>query len=80
MESLLSTSPLMVAKAPDMDLMGCIDYFLDRCVDEEGKVAASFKEMPVGQLLRGGCNQHTLSPDDMSVLRFKAKGCLKVYG
>ena len=33
MESLLSTSPLMVAAAPDMDLMGCVDYFLDRCVD-----------------------------------------------
>ena len=33
MESLMSTSPLMVKAAPDMDLMSCVDYFLDRCVD-----------------------------------------------
>ena len=35
MESLLSTSPLMVAAAPDMDLMSCIEHFLEHCTDDE---------------------------------------------
>merc|ERR1719182_1057998 len=35
MESLLSTSPLMVAAAPDMDLMSCVEYFLEHCVGDD---------------------------------------------
>ena len=78
MESLLSTSPLMVAAAPDMDLMSCVEYFLDRCVDDEGKVAPKFAEMPVGNLLRGGWKQHVLTVADIPHLHGKAKKCLKV--
>ena len=78
MESLLSTSPLMVAAAPDMDLLSCVDYFLDHCVDDEGQIAKRFAEIPVGRLLRGGCNQHTIGPTDMPALRSKAEKCLKV--
>ena len=78
MESLLSTSPLEVAAAPDMDLMSCVDYFLDHCVDDEGKMAKSFAEMPVETLLRAGCNQHTLDPADIPKLREKAKRSLQV--
>ena len=78
MESLLSTSPLMIAAARDMDLLGCIDYFLDHCVNDEGQIAKRFVEMPVGRLLRGGCNQHTIGPADMPALRSKAEKCLQV--
>ena len=78
MESLLSTSPLMVAAAPDMDLMSCVDYFLDRCVDDEGKIAKRFAEMPVGNLLRGGWKQHVLTAADIPYLHGKAKKCLRV--
>ena len=78
MESLLSTSPLMVAAAPDMDLMSCVDYFLDRCVDNEGKIAPKFAEMPVGNLLRGGWKQHVLTAADIPQLHGKAKKCLQV--
>ena len=78
MESLLSTSPLMVAAAPDMDLMSCVEYFLDRCVGDDGEIAKRFAQMPVGQLLRAGCTQHTLGPADIPKLRDKAKRCLKV--
>ena len=78
MESLSSTSPLMIAAAPDMDLLGCIDYFLDHCVNDEGQIAKRFSQMPVGKLLRGGCNQHTIGPADMPVLRSTAEKCLGV--
>ena len=64
MESLLSTSTLMVAAAPDMDLLSCVGYFLDRCVNDEGQIAKIFAQMPVGRLLRSGCTQHTLGPAD----------------
>ena len=50
MESLLSTAPLMVAAAPDMDLMSCVNYFLDRCTDDNGELAERFAQMPVGRL------------------------------
>ena len=78
MEALSSTSPLMIAAARDMDLLACIDYFLDRCVNDEGQIAKRFVEMPVGRLLRGGCNQHTIGPGDMPALRWKAEKCLEV--
>ena len=78
MESLLSTSPLMVKAAPDMDLMSCVDYFLDHCVDNEGKIAPKFAEMRVGNLLRGGSKQHVLTTADIPFLRGKAKKCLQV--
>ena len=78
MESLLSTSPLMVAAAPDMDLMSCVDYFLDRCVGENGEIAKSFAQMSVRTLLRDGGNQHTVGPGDIPELRVKAKACLQV--
>ena len=78
MESLLSTSPLMVAAAPDMDLMSCVEYFLEHCVGDDGEIAKRFAQMPVGQLLRAGCTQHTLGPADIPKLRDKAKRCLKV--
>ena len=78
MESLLSTSTLMVAAAPDMDLLSCVGYFLDRCVNDEGQIAKRFVEMPVGRLLRGGCNQHTIGPADMPALRSTAEKCLGV--
>ena len=77
-EVLLSTAPLMVAAAPDMDLMRCVDYLLDRCVDAECKIATRFVQMPVGRLLRGGCNQHEVKPFDIAHLRSKTKKCLQV--
>merc|ERR1711939_910370 len=77
MESLLSTSPLMVAAARDMDLMACIDYLVKRCVDDEGQLANGFVEMPVGRLLRPGCSQHVLTAADIPKLRGKAKKCLQ---
>ena len=79
MESLLSTSPLMVAAAPDMDLMGCVDYFLQHCVNDAGKIANKFAEMPVGNLLRGGWKQHVLTTADIPELRGKANKCLQVW-
>ena len=78
MESLLSTSPLMVAAAQDMDLMGCVEHFLEHCVDGEGQVADKFAEMSVGNLLRGGWKQHVLTTSDFAKLRRKAKRCLQV--
>ena len=78
MESLLSTSPLMVAAAPDMDLMSCVDYFVDRCTDDEGKLAKRFLEMPIGRLLREGCSQHVVVKEDIPQLREKADRCLQV--
>ena len=77
-ESLLSTSPLMVAAAPDMDLLSCVGYFLEHCVNDEGQIAKIFSQMPVGKLLRAGCTQHTLGPADIPKLRDKAKKCLQV--
>ena len=79
MESLLSTSPLMVAAAPDMDLMSCVEHFLEHCVDDEGQVAPKFAKMPVGNLLRGGWKQHVLTTADIPQLRRKAKKCLQVW-
>ena len=78
MESLLSTSPLMVAAAPDMDLMSCIEHFLEHCVDGEGQIASKFARMSVGNLLRGGCKQHVLTTADIPTLRSKANKCLQV--
>ena len=78
MDSLLSTSTLMVAAAPDMDLMGCIDYLLEGCTDNEGKVAKRFLEMPVAKLLRKGCDQHVVGPAAISELRDTAERCLQV--
>ena len=78
MESLLSTSPLMVAAAPDMDLMSCVEYFLEHCADDEGQVAPKFAEMPVGNLIRGGWKQHVLTAADIPKLRGTAKKCLQV--
>merc|ERR1711939_980121 len=77
MESLLSTSPLMVAAARDMDLMSCVEHFLDHCVDDAGQIAPKFAEMPVGNLLRGGWKQHVLTAADIPKLRGKAKKCLQ---
>ena len=78
MESLLSTSPLMVAEAPDMDLRGCIEHFLEHCVDGEGKIAPKFSRRRVGSLVRGGWKQHVLTTADIPQLRRKAKKCLQV--
>ena len=78
MESLLSTSPLMVAAAPDMDLMSCVEHFLEHCVDDEGKIAPKFAKMRVGNLLRGGWKQHVLTTAAIPELRGKAKQCLQV--
>ena len=82
MESLLSKSPLMVAAAPDMDVMSCIEHFLEHCVDGEGQVADKFAEMSVGSLirggLRGGWKYHVLTTSDFAQLRRKAKRCLQV--
>ena len=78
MESLLSTSPLMVAAAPDMHLMSCVEYLLEHCTGDGEEIAKKFAQLPVGRLLRDGCNQHTLGPDDIPKLREKAERCLQV--
>ena len=75
---MLSACTLTVSAAPDRDLMGCIEYLLDRCVDGEGKIAKRFAELPIGMLLRRGCNQHKLGPADIPKLREKAERCLQV--
>jgi len=77
MESLLSKSPLLVGAAPEMDLMACIDYFIKRCVDDEGKLAKRFAEMPVRRLLQPGCTQHKVKVRDIHFLNGTAKRCLK---
>merc|ERR1719201_1559804 len=77
MESLLSTSPLMVAAAPDMDLMSCIEHFLEHCVDDKGGAAPKFARMSVSNLLRGGWKQHVLTTADIPQVRRKAKECLQ---
>ena len=77
----MSTASLMVAAAPDMGLLSCIEHFLDRCVCDEGKIAARFAEMPVGRLLRGGCTQHKLtSKQHFTKLRSRTQKCLQVCG
>ena len=78
MESLLSTSPLMVASTPDMDLMGCIEYLVARCTDDQGEIAKRYLEMPIGRLLREGCNQHTVKTAQIPALRHKATKSLEV--
>ena len=78
MESLLSTSPLMVASTPDMDLMGCIEYLVARCTDDQGEIAERYLEMPIGRLLREGCNQHTVKTAQIPELRHKAAKSLEV--
>merc|ERR1719237_194774 len=60
-----------------MDLMSCIEHFLQHCVNDAGKVAPGFAEMPVGNLLRGGWEQHVLTTADIPQLRRKAKKCLQ---
>ena len=77
-ESLLSTSPLMVAAAPEKDLLGSIAYLLDRCVDDKEEIAKRFLEMPVGRLLRPGCSQHVVTTQDIPRLHDVAERCLKV--
>ena len=78
MESLLSTSPLMVAAAPDMNVMSCVEHFLDHCSDDEGGIAPKFAEMPVGSIVRGGWKQHVLTTADIPQLRETAIKCLQV--
>ena len=75
----MSTSPFMVAAAPDMDLMGCVEHFLEHCVDDEGKVAPKYAGRRVGSLVRGGWKQHVLTTADIPQLRRKAKKCLQVW-
>ena len=79
LESLLSTSPLMVATAPDMDVTGCVEHFLQHCADK-GEMAEKFAQMPVGDLirLRGGWNQHVLTAADIPELRSTAQKCMQV--
>ena len=79
LESLLSTSPLMVATAPDMDVTGCVEHFLQHCADK-GEIAEKFAKMPVGGLLRlrGGWNQHVLTAADIPELRSTAQKCMQV--
>ena len=77
LESLTSTSLLMVAEAEDMNLMGCIDYLTAHCVNSEGELSPRYANMPIGKLLRAG-SQHELSSKDMPILREKASKCLKV--
>lgn len=69
MESLLSTAPLMVAAAPDMDLVGCIDHFERNC-------AAKGVRVPIGQLLRVG-DQHVVTAQDIPALRRIMRKCLE---
>merc|ERR1719362_1562242 len=57
--------------------MSCVDYFVARCVDNEGGIAPEFSEMPVGNLLRGGWKQHVLTTADVPQLHRKAKKCLQ---
>merc|ERR1719362_1332537 len=57
--------------------MSCVDYFVARCVDNEGGIAPEFSEMPVGNLLRGGWKQHVLTTADIPQLHRKAKKCLQ---
>jgi len=76
-ESLLSTSPLRVSAAKDMDLNSSIQYFLDRCTDDQGKIAARFLDVPVGRMLRPGCNQYVVDAHDIPYLREKTKNCLE---
>ena len=79
LESLLSTSPLMVAEAPDMmDLMSCVNYFLDRCVDGEGQIATGYARMSNRTLIAGGYRQHKVAVHDIRSLRSTAKKCIKV--
>ena len=78
--SLLSTTPLRVAAAQDMDLKNCIEYLLRSCVDGEGKLAAKFAEMSVGNLLRENSNQYKLIPSDLPDLRARTTKCLEVRG
>lgn len=77
MESLLSKTPLMVKAAPEMDLIACIDYLVKSCVDDEGKLANRFVEMPVGRLLQRQCTQHKVEVRDIDLLNGKAEKCLQ---
>lgn len=76
MESLLSTSTLKVAAAQDMDLNHSVNYFLERCTDDQGKIASRFFDVPVGRMLRPGLNQYVVGTNDISHLRDKTKQCL----
>ena len=78
MESLLSTSPLMVAAAPDMDVMSCVEHFLDHCADGEGQMSPKFARMRAGSLIRDDRKLHVLTTTDIPKLRDKAKKCLQV--
>ena len=78
MESLLSTSPLMVAAAPDLDLMSGIDHYLEHCVDDEEKIAPKFSGRRVASLVRGGWKQHVLTAADIPKLHSTAKNCIQV--
>ena len=78
MGSLLSTTTLMVAAAADMGLVDCVDHLLERCTDDDGKVAKRFVEMPVAELLRRTSDQHVVGPTEISNLRDTAQRCLQV--
>ena len=78
MESLLSTSPLIVAAAPDMDLMSCVDYFIQHCVDGERQIAPIFAVRRINSLVKGNWTQHVLTDADIPRLRRKAEKCLQV--
>ena len=80
MESLLSTSTLKVAAAKDMDLNQSVNYFLERCTDDQGKIASRFFDVPVGRMLRPGCNQYVVDTNDIPHLREKTRQCLAWAG
>ena len=69
LESLLSTSTLMIAAATDMDLASSIEYFLSHCATTE-------KHQPVEQVLRAGVVS-VLDVNEFTKLRSKTKKCLQ---
>ena len=69
MESLTSTSTLMVAAAPDMGLTSSIDHFLSNCTTDENHV-------PIGKMLRAG-SVHNLDAYDIPELLEVVNKCLK---
>ena len=59
--------------------ISAIQYFEDRCVDENGKIASRFVDMPIGRMLRGGTTQHKLTASDLRKLRKTTRKCIEVY-
>ena len=72
LESLLSTSTLMVGAAPDMDITKSIEYFLDHC-------ATTQRGESVRRILRAG-TESILNTNDFVKLRSKTKSCLQWAG